>query len=56
MDPAGAIANSFGVASPPTTFVLGADGRVVEELVGPVTATELDRIVAPLDREAQQDG
>lgn len=52
-DPGGAIANRWGVASPPTTFIISADGKVVEELVGPVTASELDRIVAPMVRLAE---
>jgi len=52
-DPGGAIANRWGVASPPTTFIVSGDGKVVEELVGPVTAKQLDRIVAPMDRLAE---
>ena len=40
-DPGGAIANAFGVAGPPVTVVVAADGRVASVLAGPVTASQL---------------
>jgi cytochrome c biogenesis protein CcmG, thiol:disulfide interchange protein DsbE len=51
-DPAGATANTWGVASPPTTFVVDARGRVVKALVGPLSASQLDALVAPYVAEA----
>ena len=45
-DPNGSIASSFGVASPPTTFVISPSGRVAAELVGAVNVRELDAAVA----------
>ena len=38
VDPGGQIAAAWGVASPPTTFIVDAKGDVVEALVGPLTA------------------
>ena len=46
VDPGGAIANRYGVTSPPTTFVINARGRVAATLLGPVTAAQLRRVVA----------
>jgi DsbE subfamily thiol:disulfide oxidoreductase len=45
VDPNGAIANSYGVTSPPTTFVINAKGVVVASLVGAVTAKQLESVV-----------
>ncbi len=45
-DPSGQIALAFGVRAPPSTFVLAPDGRVVAYVVAPVTAADLDRIIA----------
>jgi cytochrome c biogenesis protein CcmG/thiol:disulfide interchange protein DsbE len=41
-DPSGVIANSYGVGSPPTTFVVSPSGRVTAVLVGPATTANLD--------------
>ena len=46
IDPGGAIANRYGVTSPPTTFVVDARGLVAATLLGPVTAGQLRRVVA----------
>jgi cytochrome c biogenesis protein CcmG/thiol:disulfide interchange protein DsbE len=46
IDPGGRIASEWGVASPPTTYVIDAHGKVVDALVGPLTADQLDAIVA----------
>lgn len=45
-DPGGRLAVAFGVRAPPSTFVVAPDGRVVAFLVAPVTAADLDHIVA----------
>jgi cytochrome c biogenesis protein CcmG/thiol:disulfide interchange protein DsbE len=41
-DPSGVIANSYGVGSPPTTFVVSPSGRVTAVLEGPATTANLD--------------
>ena len=46
IDPQGKIANSYGVTSPPTTIVIDRHGRVVATLLGPVRASQLERVVA----------
>lgn len=46
VDTGGAIANRYGVTSPPTTFVIDRHGRVVVTLLGPISATQLQRVVA----------
>lgn len=46
VDPGGALANRYGVISPPTTFVIDRHGRVVATLLGPVGAAQLQRVVA----------
>jgi cytochrome c biogenesis protein CcmG/thiol:disulfide interchange protein DsbE len=45
LDPGGAIANRYGVVSPPTTFVINAKGRVVVTLVGPVRLSQLNAVL-----------
>ena len=51
-DPGGSLASSWGVASPPTTFIIDPQGVVVEALVGPLTADELDKKVAKYQTKA----
>ncbi len=46
VDPGGAIANRYGVTSPPTTFIINAHGRIAATLLGPVTAAQLRAVVA----------
>jgi peroxiredoxin len=46
IDPGGTIANSYGVISPPTTFVINRQGRVAATLLGPTTAKQLAAVVA----------
>jgi cytochrome c biogenesis protein CcmG/thiol:disulfide interchange protein DsbE len=41
-DPRGAIAENYGVTSPPTTFVVNPAGRVTAVLEGPATEKNLD--------------
>jgi thiol-disulfide isomerase/thioredoxin len=45
IDPNGAIANSYGVTAPPTTFVINAQGRVAATLFGAVSEAQLVAIV-----------
>jgi peroxiredoxin len=46
IDPGGTIANSYGVTSPPTTYVINRQGRVAATLLGPTTAKQLAAVVA----------
>ena len=46
IDPGGNIANSYGVTSPPTTFVINRQGRVAATLLGATTAKQLAAVVA----------
>lgn len=45
-DSGGTIALNFGVRALPSTFVIAPDGRVAAYLVAPVTAAELDQVIA----------
>ena len=42
----GTVANSYGVVSPPTTFVINRQGRVAVTLLGATTAKQLAAVVA----------
>ena len=42
----GTLALGFGVRAPPSTFLIAPDGRVAAYLVAPVTAADLDRLIA----------
>ena len=44
-DPQGTIRLDFGVGSPPSTFVIAPDGRVVADYLGPVTVKDLDMVI-----------
>ena len=46
IDPGGVIANSYGVTSPPTTFVINRQGRVAVTLLGATNAKQLAAVVA----------
>ncbi len=45
-DRSGRLALAYGVKGQPTTFVIAPDGRVVAYIVAPVTAAELDQVIA----------
>jgi cytochrome c biogenesis protein CcmG/thiol:disulfide interchange protein DsbE len=45
-DPGGKLALDYGVEGQPTTFIIAPDGRVVAHIVSPVTAAELDTLIA----------
>ena len=45
-DAGGAIALAYGVRELPSTFVIAPDGRVVAYIVAPVTAADLDQVIA----------
>lgn len=44
-DHGGAIANAFGVSSPPMTFLVDPEGTVVGTWEGPVTVAQLDQML-----------
>ena len=46
VDAGGVLANRYGVTSPPTTFVIDRHGRVAVTLLGPVSARQLEGVVA----------
>jgi cytochrome c biogenesis protein CcmG/thiol:disulfide interchange protein DsbE len=46
IDTNGLIANSYGVTSPPTTFVINAQGQVAATLIGPVSTKQLNEVVS----------
>ena len=45
LDPGERIAISYGVDDPPQSFLIAPDGRVVDRILGGVTAGALDRLV-----------
>ena len=55
-DPGGSIASAWGVASPPTTFVISPSGKVSAELVGAVSVQDLAEAVAPFADPVRADG
>ena len=56
-DPGGAIAERYGVTSPPTTFLVDPSGRItVEPEIGPATQTELENMIDKARKQARQSG
>lgn len=45
-DAGGKLALDYGVEGQPTTFIIAPDGRVVAHIVAPVTASELNQLIA----------
>ena len=45
-DPSGTIALDYGVFNPPSKYVIDPQGRVIVKLIGAVTATGVDAIIA----------
>lgn len=52
LDPDGRIALDFGVSGVPESYVIAPDGTVAVKLVGGVTASQLDQIVADLQESS----
>ncbi|MGO8862709.1 MAG: TlpA family protein disulfide reductase [Acidimicrobiales bacterium] len=53
-DPGGSIAESYGVSSPPTTFLIDPSGRItVEPELGPATEVDLQRMLEQAQRLAR---
>jgi cytochrome c biogenesis protein CcmG/thiol:disulfide interchange protein DsbE len=50
-DPGGRIALSYGVTDPPDSYIVAPDGRVVVHLLGGVTASGLDQLIAQAQAE-----
>jgi cytochrome c biogenesis protein CcmG/thiol:disulfide interchange protein DsbE len=50
VDPNGDIANSYGVTSPPTTFIVDGQGRIAATLLGPASTAQLVTAVARVRR------
>lgn len=46
VDPGGAIANSYGVTSPPTTYIIDRHGHIAATLLGATNANQLAAVVA----------
>jgi cytochrome c biogenesis protein CcmG/thiol:disulfide interchange protein DsbE len=46
LDPNGKVALDFGVRGPPESFLIDPDGRVISKIIGEVTDTGLDRLLA----------
>ncbi len=56
-DPGGAIAERYGVTSPPTTFLVDPSGRItVEPEIGPATQAELENMIDKARKQARQSG
>jgi cytochrome c biogenesis protein CcmG/thiol:disulfide interchange protein DsbE len=51
-DPGGTDALDYGVFNPPSKYVIDPRGRAVAKVIGAVTATELDAIIAKAKRGA----
>jgi cytochrome c biogenesis protein CcmG, thiol:disulfide interchange protein DsbE len=51
-DHAGTIANAYGVGSPPMTFLINPQGRVVTAYVGPIRLSQLQAMLAGARRDA----
>lgn len=49
-DPGGQIASSYGVTSPPTTYLINPRGRIVGEWYSSVTVADLDSMLATARR------
>lgn len=45
VDDRGTLAEALGVAAMPVTLVIGDDGRIVDQHLGPMTAAELDAAI-----------
>ncbi len=48
IDEQGTVAISYGVKGIPEKFFIGADGRVLKKVIGPMTARQLDNLLSQL--------
>jgi cytochrome c biogenesis protein CcmG/thiol:disulfide interchange protein DsbE len=56
-DPGGAIAERYGVTSPPTTFLIDPSGRItVEPEIGPATQAQLQDMIDQARKAARRSG
>lgn len=46
LDPPGIVSVQWGVRDPPTSFLIAPDGKMLTKIVGQVTASGLDQLVA----------
>lgn len=53
-DPSGQIAVDYGVENPPTSVLISPTGRVIDYLIGGVTANGLNRLLAEARRHESQ--
>lgn len=54
VDPGGLIASRWGVGSLPKSFLVAPSGRVLDCIVGGVTAQELDSLVLAAEQDGEQ--
>lgn len=48
LDPDGKIAIDLGITGVPETYLIDSDGRITQKWVGPITARQLNGLLAPL--------
>jgi thiol-disulfide isomerase/thioredoxin len=51
LDRNGKIAEYFRVVGPPATILIGRDGQVVKQFIGPISRDQLDEVLSPLLKE-----
>lgn len=51
VDRRGEVAKDFQVVGPPATILIGRDGEVAHQFIGPIKLEQLDGILGPLLRE-----
>jgi thiol-disulfide isomerase/thioredoxin len=51
LDRKGEIAEYFRIVGPPATILIGRDGQVVKQFIGPISRDQLDEVLSPLLKE-----